>query len=583
MSDEEVDPLDGDTLTPVPTAAPEAPTVPLKDTARTARPLGTMTGPSGGSSPRTVTSPREALLLVEIRRTHTFAKLVAVLVVFVAVTVFVIDAEPVARWVHLLGITPAFVNALVLWRLLGDHARYRPWMGIVFALTCGVGIASTFVFWGVFSSGVAIVPIAVYFFASGGQRAPVIAVLLGAALPHGVLGFLVASGLVADHGIIRPVALGGLEAVAVLVIAQFLFLIAYLLAKGHRDSTEESMVALEEAARGLAKREALLLEAKQELDRALKIGGPGRFTEQVVGHFRLGNVLGRGAMGEVYEAAHVETGEAAAVKLLVASASREPELVKRFLREVKIAATLQVPNVVRVLETPADDERAPFLAMERLRGETLADVLRSRSRLPSSETIELVVGIGRGLEAAHAAGVVHRDIKPQNVFAHHEGKRGAPTWKILDFGISRLVGSETLTKDQMIGTPPYMAPEQARGGAIDHRVDLYSLGVIAYRALTGRPAFSGKDTPSVLFKVIGTMPPVPSASGGGLDAHVDTVLAVAMAKRPEDRFQSATEMIAAFEALGRGEVSAALRERAARALARHPWGATDLGPEDSAS
>lgn len=577
------DPLDGDTLTPLPTApsTEQIPTAAAKAGAKSApRSTGTQTGRTGDSQPRTVSSPREALLLVEIRRTHAFAKLTTLLILFVVPTVFVIDAHPMARWIHIAGITPTFLFSLALWYVLGEQSRYRPWMSTVFALCCGVGIASTFVFWGVFSSGVAIVPIAVYFFASGGQRAPVVAVLVGAALPHALIGMLVASGVIEDHGIIRPVALGGLEAVAVLAIAQFLFGIAYLLARGHRESTEEGMRQLEEAARGLAKREALLQEAKNELDRALKVGGPGRFTEQVIGHYRLGNVLGRGAMGEVYEAEHVETGEPAAVKLLVASAAREPELVARFLREVKIAAALRVPNVVRVLETPTDDAGVPYLTMERLTGETLSDVLRERARLPLAEACALVVDVARGLEAAHAAGVVHRDIKPQNVFAHHEGER--VTWKILDFGISRLAGSDTLTKDQMLGTPPYMAPEQARGARVDHRADLYALGVIAYRALTGRPAFAGKDTPSVLLRVIGTMPPAPSATSSSLDAGVDAVLAVAMAKDPADRFQSASELIAAFEALARGEVSAALRERGAKAMRRQPWGSSTLRSEEAA-
>jgi serine/threonine-protein kinase len=507
-----------------------------------------------------------------------FSRLTAVLIVLVFFTVFVIDADPIARWAHLAGITPAFVASITLATVLRDPARYRPWMSVAFAACCGIGIASTFVFWGVFSSGVAIVPIAVYFVASGGQRAPVVAVLAGAALPHAVLGLAIASGVLADRGIIRPVALGGLEAVAVLGIAQFLFGIAYLLARGHRESTEQGMTQLEQAARSLAQREALLLEAKQELDRALKIGGPGRFTEQIVGRYRLGNVLGRGAMGEVYEASHVETNEPAAVKLLAASAAREPEIVARFVREVKIAASLDVPNVVRVLETSPEGAGIPYLTMERLRGETLADRLRARSRLPLSETVELITSIARGLAAAHAAGVVHRDIKPQNVFAHDAD--GGFVWKILDFGVSRLSGAETLTNDQLIGTPPYMAPEQARGGAVDHRVDLYSLGVIAYRALTGRPAFSGKDAASVLFRVVGTMPPAPSTAG--LDPSIDLVLAITMAKSPADRFQSARELIAAFEALGRGVVSDELRARAERAQRRHPWGTSVATPDVAA-
>jgi tRNA A-37 threonylcarbamoyl transferase component Bud32 len=572
----ENDPLDGDTLTPLP--ADTAPTTAGKAAARVPRPSTTIGSGTGDSAPGSVSSPREALLLVEIHRTRTFAQLTAILIVLVVLTLFVIDADPTARWAHVLGIAPTFVASIALWVTLRDERRYRPWMSAAFALCCGLGIASTFVFWGVFSSAVAVVPIVVYFFASGGGRAPMIAVLLGAALPHAILGTLVATGVIADHGIIRPVALGGIDALAVLGIAQFLFGIAYLLARAHRNSTEEGMTRLEDAARVLAKREALLQEAKQELDRALKVGGPGRFSEQIVGNYRLGNVLGRGAMGEVYEATHVETGASAAMKLLVASAAREPELVQRFMREVKIAAALQVPNVVRVLETPVDDQGVPFLAMERLFGETLSDVLRARPRLPLSETITLVTEVARGLAAAHAAGVVHRDIKPQNVFAHRDGDR--IVWKILDFGISRLTGSETLTKDQLIGTPPYMAPEQARGGRVDHRADLYSLGVIAYRTLTGRPAFAGKDTPSVLLRVIGTMPPAPSASSS-LDVNVDAVLAVAMAKSEIDRFQSADELIAAFEALGSGTLAPEIRERAARATKRHPWGSNQLRVDDA--
>jgi serine/threonine-protein kinase len=562
---------DSSTLTPLPSVATAA----AKATARSKPEASTTANRTGDSSPRTVTNPREALLLVEIQRTVTFSKLVAILVVLVSVTVFVIDADPVARWTHIAGITPAFVMALVLARLLRDPSRYRPWMSVVFAACCGVGIASTFVFWGVFSSGVAIVPIAVYFFASGGQRAPVVAVLIGAAVPHALLGIAIATGVLPDRGIIRPVTLGGLEAVAVLGIAQFLFGIAYLLARGHRQSTEDGMTQLERAARSLAQREALLLEAKQELDRALKIGGPGRFSEQIVGRYRLGNVLGRGAMGEVYEANHVETQEPAAVKLLAASAAREPEIVARFVREVKIAASLDVPNVVRVLETPPEGAGIPYLTMERLRGETLADRLRGRSRLPLDETVVMITSIARGLSAAHAAGVIHRDIKPQNVFAHEVD--GLLTWKILDFGVSRLSGAETLTTDQLIGTPPYMAPEQARGGVVDARVDLYSLGVIAYRALTGRPAFSGKDAASVLFRVVGTMPPAPSTTG--LDTNVDLVLAVAMAKSAVDRFQTADELIAAFEALARGVVGDETRARATRAMRRHPWGASVATPD----
>jgi serine/threonine-protein kinase len=342
------------------------------------------------------------------------------------------------------------------------------------------------------------------------------------------------------------------------------------------------MEKLEAAARNIAQREALLFEARQELDRALKVGGPGRFTDQVVGHYRLGSVLGRGAMGEVYEAAHVDSGAPAAVKLLSASAAGDAQIVERFLREVRIAAALDVPNVVRVLETPASADVLPFLAMERLAGQTLADLLRDRGRMPLPEATAMIADLLRGLEAAHAAGVVHRDMKPQNVFAHREA--GDVVWKILDFGVSRLAGEGTLTRDQLVGTPTYMPPEQAEGKPVDHRADLYSLGVVAYRAITGRPAYSGQDAAAILFRVAGSLPPAPTVVVPSLPPAVDRVLAVAMAKSPASRFQSAAEMREAFVALGRGELAPGVDAKAEAALADCPWGGSvrrrepDAGP-----
>jgi serine/threonine-protein kinase len=170
--------------------------------------------------------------------------------------------------------------------------------------------------------------------------------------------------------------------------------------------------------------------------------------------------------------------------------------------------------------------------------------------------------------------VVHRDLKPQNLFrsepvpANGEG----PTWKILDFGVSRLVDADSsLTRGQAIGTPSYMSPEQARGLDVDQRADIFALGTLAYRALTGRPPFSGSEVPQILFSVVYAMPPRPSELVP-VSGAVDEVLAIALAKRPVDRFARAGELVDAFERALGGSLSAELRDRARPLTAALPWG-----------
>src|SRR5262249_43833071 len=149
--------------------------------------------------------------------------------------------------------------------------------------------------------------------------------------------------------------------------------------------------------------------------------------------------------------------------------------LERFHREMAVAARLESPHIVRVFELAAPDAPVPYLAMERLHGTDLATRLRADNRLPSDELVVLLDHVARGLEVARLAGVVHRDLKPHNLFLHAGG-----TWKILDFGVSKLVGTEgTLTGEGIVGTPQYMAPEQASGGQVTHASDVYALGAIA--------------------------------------------------------------------------------------------------------
>jgi serine/threonine-protein kinase len=279
-------------------------------------------------------------------------------------------------------------------------------------------------------------------------------------------------------------------------------------------------------------------------------------------------------MGEVYEATQGDGPGLAAVKLLHPHALADPDLLKRFLREAKIAASLDTPHVVRVLQIGGLEAPLPYIAMERLTGEDLADHFRSHKQLTLKKTITLVRQVGRGLEAARAAGIVHRDLKPRNIFLS-DVSNGPPIWKILDFGISKLSDNEGTqqTRDMILGTPGYMAPEQAAGKTVSHLTDLFALGAITYRAITGRPAFTGDHMAETIYQVAHAMPPQPSEIVR-VHADVDFVLAIAMAKVPADRFDSAADLAAALDTAGRGELDPTLRSRAQRLLEKHPWGCT---------
>jgi serine/threonine-protein kinase len=180
--------------------------------------------------------------------------------------------------------------------------------------------------------------------------------------------------------------------------------------------------------------------------------------------------------------------------------------------------------------------------------------------------------VGGAIEEAWERGIVHRDLKPQNLFlADAEPK---PVWKVLDFGVAALdEHSGTLTQGKIVGTPAYMAPEQARGERVDHRADVYSLAAIAYRCLTGRPACTGRDLHAALYQTVHVMPLAPSELAPELPADLDAVLAIGLTKQPDDRWDNARALRTALAAAFAGTLDNALRTRAAGVLAKHPWGA----------
>jgi serine/threonine-protein kinase len=190
--------------------------------------------------------------------------------------------------------------------------------------------------------------------------------------------------------------------------------------------------------------------------------------------------------------------------------------------------------------------------MELLAGQDLAAMLRERTMLPLHEIVVLVEEAAQGLSVLHRAGVVHRDLKPQNLFRAN-GDR--PVWKILDYGVSKLIGAGTMTENNLVGTPGYMSPEQAEGKEIDPRSDVFSLGAVVYRALTGRRPFSGQDLPQILYQVVHGTPIQPRELVPSLPKEVETTLAIALAKRAADRFSTPTEFATALRAASRGQDS----------------------------
>lgn len=271
--------------------------------------------------------------------------------------------------------------------------------------------------------------------------------------------------------------------------------------------------------------------------------------QQLAGMYEILRVIGEGGMGRVYEARHTRLSKKRfAVKLLHHELARQPEVVTRFQREAEAASALGHPNVVTVVDVNATADGRPYLVAELLEGDQLGDYLDRVQRLPAGEAVRIARQVCRALTAAHAIGIVHRDVKPENVFL----TQGSELVKVLDFGISKLGESaEALTKTGVVmGTPDYMAPEQARGDRVDARADIYAVGAILYRALTGHKPFEGLDTMATLTAVLVQQPARPSVLQADIPLGLELVVQRAMAKRPDERYQTMLELdeaLAPFE------------------------------------
>ena len=266
----------------------------------------------------------------------------------------------------------------------------------------------------------------------------------------------------------------------------------------------------------------------------------------IAGRYRLGNLVGRGGMAEVFEGYDTRLGRTIAIKLLKSDLANDAGFESKFRQEAQASARMAHPTIVRVYDAGEEESvdengqirKTPFIVMELVRGQLLREVIH-QGRVETSRAIKYVSGILTALEVSHTAGVVHRDIKPANVMIG-EGD----SVKVMDFGIARAISDNSTTQAAtggIMGTAQYFSPEQARGEGVDARTDLYSTGVILYELLTGRPPFTGESAVSVAYQHVSEAVIPPSQFNPSVSPELDAVVLRAMAKERDSRFQSAAE------------------------------------------
>jgi serine/threonine protein kinase len=280
------------------------------------------------------------------------------------------------------------------------------------------------------------------------------------------------------------------------------------------------------------------------------------------GKYRVVRVIGDGGMGTVYEARHEVLGTAVALKFLHAELAKRAGLAQRFLQEARVSANIQSIHVTRVTDVDMTPDGTPYLVMELLHGESLQQLLDRRGKLPPHEAIDFALQTLAGLEAAHALGVVHRDLKPDNVFVTPSS--GGPLLKLIDFGIAKLRASNEYQRGltragALMGTPEYMAPEQLYSAAdVDHRADIFSLGVMLFEMLSARRPADGEDAPAIVGKVMAGEILRLDACEPELPPGLVAVVHRAIAAERDERFASAHELRLALAPFA-GELSHAGR------------------------
>ena len=260
---------------------------------------------------------------------------------------------------------------------------------------------------------------------------------------------------------------------------------------------------------------------------------------ETLGRYKILSIIGQGAMGVVYKAVDPMIDRTVAIKTVNLNLSRDEieEFEARFQQEIKAAGRLNHPNIVTIYDVGRNENMA-YMAMEFLDGKELKDILAESEQRPVVATIvDWIAQIAQGLGFAHDNDIIHRDVKPSNIMVVRGGYA-----KITDFGIARMPSSAVKTMTGLIlGSPRYMSPEQVIGRTLDHRTDIFSLGVVLYESLTGTPPFDGDNVNAIMYATVNAQPPAPSATNATIPAMLDLVVAKALAKTVDERYQSMSE------------------------------------------
>jgi TolB-like protein/Tfp pilus assembly protein PilF/predicted Ser/Thr protein kinase len=268
---------------------------------------------------------------------------------------------------------------------------------------------------------------------------------------------------------------------------------------------------------------------------------------KTISHYRIIEKIGEGGMGVVYKALDTKLDRHAAIKILPPHLGADRETIARFIQEAKTASALDHSNIGTIYEIDDTVEGEIFIAMAYYEGETLRDRI-DRGRMGNDEILVIAREIAAGLGRAHESAIVHRDLKPSNILITNRGEV-----KIIDFGLAKLAGTTKLTRaGSLLGTAAYMSPEQATGEEIDHRADIFSLGVILYEMLSGERPFRGEHEAALLYEIVHEDPVPISSLDPGIDPGIDLILQKAMAKRPEERYGHIGELIEDLESVMEG-------------------------------
>ena len=273
---------------------------------------------------------------------------------------------------------------------------------------------------------------------------------------------------------------------------------------------------------------------------------PNSWIGTVVSHYRIVEQLGAGGMGVVFRAVDTHLDRPVALKFLPPEISHLKDAKKRFIQEAKAASALDHPNICTIYEIGSTDDGQLFIAMACYEGESLRSKIAA-GRLAVSEALDIMRQVADGLAESHDNDIIHRDIKPANIWATSSGQV-----KILDFGLAKISGKADLTRSgSSMGTPAYMSPEHARGEKVDHRTDLWSLGVLIYEALTGRVPFTGNSIPAVMYALLSREPRPLAELCPSVPPEVERIVTRLMRKRAADRYPSCRALLRDIDGLPR--------------------------------